>query len=435
MLDLGAVPILCNAGPVPLGGHQRRPVRKSFPVAEAMTAHRALPASADGLAPFASLAAASRGRLLPERPSATRTPFQRDRDRILHSTAFRRLAQKTQVFLPEENDDFRTRLTHTMEVAQIARTIARVLGLDEDLTEALALAHDLGHPPFGHTGEEALDACLGQDGGFDHNAQSLRIVVTLERRYPSFDGLNLSWETLEGLVKHNGPLADPGGATLPADVVEIAARLDLPLALQGGAEAQAAAVADDIAYNAHDVEDGLSAGLFAPEALDALPLLADIRRTIATQYPGLDPYRTHRELTRRTIGWFVEDVLATARARIDRLQPTSADAVRALRQPLIALSDAGLAVSLAIKAFLFAHMYRHPRIVRIREQAKTIVTDLVRHYLADPARLDRADPLPPPLDCRSSSPARRVADHIAGLTDRGAVREHRRLFSTTPDLR
>ncbi|MGE5778289.1 MAG: dGTP triphosphohydrolase, partial [Hyphomicrobiales bacterium] len=287
-------------------------------------------------APYASAPGRSRGRFYPESVSATRNAFRRDCDRIIHATAFRRLAHKTQVFVFHEGDHFRTRLTHTLEVTQIARSLARALGLDEDLAEALALAHDLGHPPFGHAGERALDRCLEACGGFDHNAQTLRVVTALERRYPAFDGLNLSWETLEGLVKHNGPLTLRDGSPvglyrergLPYAIVAHNKTQDLELWSFASAEAQLAAIADDIAYDAHDIDDGLRAGLFVLDDLAGVPLLRDILAEIRVQHPALDPSRLVHELGRRLITRMIEDVVAETAARLRALAPGSADDVR-----------------------------------------------------------------------------------------------------------
>lgn len=384
----------------------------------------------------------SRGRLVPEPVSPTRNEFQRDRDRIIHSTAFRRLKHKTQVFVSHEGDHFRTRLTHTIEVAQIARALARALGLDEDLAEALALAHDLGHTPFGHTGEDALDACMAGFGGFDHNAQTLRIVTRLERRYAGFDGLNLSWETLEGLVKHNGPLVGGDGkpteryaATgIPAAIVEYQSRQDLWLDSYASAEAQAAALADDIAYNAHDLDDGLRAGLFGLSDLRALPFLAGLLDEIERLHPGLEVHRATNELVRRVITRFVEDVIAESEARLAALGPTDADAIRRAGAPVVAFSGAIAAADREIKAFLYPNMYRHARIAPIRSDAAGVVRDLFARFTQNPAAMPPdwaagCDGLDPPRR------ARRIADYIAGMTDWYALDEHRRLFDATPTLR
>jgi dGTPase len=391
-------------------------------------------------APFAADPSASRGRSVPEPASPTRTPFQRDRDRIIHSTAFRRLKHKTQVFVYHEGDHFRTRLTHTIEVAQIARALARALRLDEDLAEALALAHDLGHTPFGHTGEDALDACLSAHGGFDHNAQSLRIVTYLERRYAEFDGLNLSWETLEGLVKHNGPLTDADGRPvghhaghrLPHALTAWPHWRTLELSTHAGPEAQCAAIADDIAYDAHDIDDGLRAGMVPLEGLRGLPLVGEFLASIDSRWPGLETPRVINELTRRLITAMVEDVIATASANIAEVRPRSFDDVRHAGRPLVTFSREMVAVDRAIKDFLFPNLYRHPDVVRVRAGADRIVRDLFARYLEEPTSM-------PDEWCGDATDAeglpRRIGDYIAGMTDRFAMQEHRRLFDDTPQLR
>ena len=393
-------------------------------------------------APYACNPWESRGRLHREPASPTRSEFQRDRDRVVHSSAFRRLKHKTQVFVFHEGDHYRTRLTHSIEVSQIARALARSLGLDEDLAEALALSHDLGHTPFGHTGEDALADCMAPFGGFDHNAQALRLVTRLERRYAAFDGLNLTWETLEGLVKHNGPLLrDDGGPApryaktgVPLAILDYAALQDLELSTFAGGEAQAAALSDDIAYNAHDIDDGLRAGLFAIDDLAEIAFLRDLLAEIDRRYLGLEPSRRIHELVRRVITRFVEDAVRESERLIAELAPDSAAAIRLAGRPVVAFSGAIAAADQAIKAFLHPRMYRHPRVVRVREQADVILRDLFRRFAADPgampqewrAGLERAD---------EPRVARRVADYIAGMTDNYAVDEHRRLFPTTPELR
>jgi dGTPase len=384
----------------------------------------------------------SRGRLIPEPASPTRTDFQRDRDRVIHSTAFRRLKHKTQVFVVHEGDHFRTRLTHSIEVAQIARALARSLALDEDLAEALALSHDFGHTPFGHTGEEALDAAMRPYGGFDHNAQTLRVVTRLEERYAEFDGLNLCWETLEGLVKHNGPLIGPDGAPtaryrdrgIPAAILEYQDRQDLELATHASAEAQAASVADDIAYDAHDIDDGLRAELFSLDDLASVPLLADLLSEIRTRHPLLDEGRTTHEVVRRVITTLVEDVIAEGRRHLSSGVYLTPDEIRGAGRTLIGFSERMAAAEREIKAFLFRNMYRHPHVMRVRTQATSVVSDLFSRLFAD------TDLLPP--DWRrglegagEDRRARRVADYIAGMTDTFALEEHRRLFDTTPELR
>jgi dGTPase len=393
-------------------------------------------------APYASDPQASRGRLIPEPSSPTRSEFQRDRDRVIHSAAFRRLKHKTQVFIYHEGDSFRTRLTHTIEVSQIARALARSLGLDEDLAEALALSHDLGHTPFGHTGEDALEACMAAFGGFDHNAQALRVVTRLEHRYAAFDGLNLTWETLEGLVKHNGPLLLLDGSPtaryrsrgVPRAILDYEQVQPLELATHAGPEAQAAALADDIAYNAHDIDDGLRAGILGVEELRAVPFLDDLLGEIDARYPGLEPTRRIHELTRRVITRHVEEVLVESERRLEQAAPETADAIRHLPSPVVSFSPLIAEADGAIKAFLFPKLYRHPRLLAVRQDAEAIVRDLFSRLFAEPALL--------PADWReglegAAEPklARRVADYIAGMTDRYAILEHRRLFATTPDLR
>ncbi|MGL4811126.1 MAG: deoxyguanosinetriphosphate triphosphohydrolase [Beijerinckiaceae bacterium] len=393
-------------------------------------------------APYASDPACTRGRLLPESGSPTRSDFQRDRDRIIHSSAFRRLAHKTQVFVHHEGDHFRTRLTHTIEVSQIARALSRTLRLDEDLAECLALAHDLGHTPFGHTGEDVLDALMRPHGGFDHNAQALRIVTRLERRYATHDGLNLTWETLEGLVKHNGPLLDGQGAPtaryaakgVPLAILEYNATHDLGLATYASLEAQVAALADDIAYNAHDIDDGLRAGLFDLADLRDVPFLRDLLDEIGRAHPGLERTRVIHELGRRVITRFVEDVGQESLHRLRAGSPASVDAVRQAAAPFIAFSPAFTEADRTIKGFLYPRMYRHERVMRIRKQADRVVEDLFRRLFAQPdlMPLDWSDGMGAASDARR---ARRVADYIAGMTDRYALAEHRRLFDDTPDLR
>src|SRR5271165_39368 len=391
-------------------------------------------------APYAADPAASRGRLHAEPPSATRSDFRRDCDRIIHSAAFRRLAYKTQVFVYREGDHYRNRLTHTLEVTQIARSLARALGLDEDLAEACALAHDLGHPPFGHAGESALDACLAAEGGFDHNAQTLAVVTRLERRYAGFDGLNLTWETLEGLAKHNGPLVDSGGRPagsaarrgVAREITEYSARQDLRLAEYPSAEAQAGAIADDIAYDAHDIDDGLRAAMFGIDDLRALPLLRDILTEIDARHPGLSGRRQIHELVRRLITRMIEDVIACSQARLAALDPAGCDDIRRAAAPVVAFSPAMAAADRAIKDFLFPRMYRHPRIMRIMGDAEAVVRALFERYQRDPEELPWRRQSPAPATPVS---ARQIADFIAGMTDRYALSEHMRLFDSTPELR
>jgi len=392
-------------------------------------------------AAFACDPAKSRGRLYEEPSSPTRSPFQRDRDRILHSNAFRRLKHKTQVFIHHEGDHFRTRLTHTLEVAQIARSIARPLGLDEDLCEAISLGHDLGHPPFGHAGERALDEALSHFGGFDHNAQSLRVVTMLERRYPLFDGLNLTWETLEGLVKHNGPLTDAAGTpvgayagqALPIAIRTYIDRHDLQLHRPASAEAQVAAIADDIAYDTHDIDDGLRAGLLSIADLEDTPLSGPILAEIGRDYPDLDHTRLVHELFRRQITKMIEDVIAETTRRFDTLAEPSLEAIRDRTSPVVAFSNEYVASEATLKRFLFENLYRCEDVMRPVKLAESIVADLYDALFEDPTllphewqiQIDRQDP--PAL-------ARHIADYIAGMTDRFALSEHRRLFDATPDL-
>ena len=391
---------------------------------------------------YAADPAQSRGRLHSEPVSPTRNAFRRDCDRIIHSAAFRRLAHKTQVFVYHEGDHYRTRLTHTLEVAQVARSLARALGLDEDLAEALALAHDLGHPPFGHAGERALDQCLSGFGGFDHNAQTLRIVTDLERRYAAFDGLNLSWETLEGLVKHNGPLVNREGVAvgrytrhgLPAPIIAYSKIQDLELWSYASAEAQAAALSDDIAYDAHDIDDGLRADLFTLEDIAAVPLVGTILGTIDAHYPDLDPARRVHELVRGLITRMIEDVIAETNRRVAMLKPRNAAEVREAPRPVVGFSPAMDKADREIKGFLYPRMYRHDRIARVMEDAERVVRDLFSHYVASPTDLPpgwnegvRVTDVP--------ARARRIADYIAGMTDRYALVEHAKYFKTTPELR
>ncbi|MGC2124930.1 MAG: deoxyguanosinetriphosphate triphosphohydrolase [Xanthobacteraceae bacterium] len=393
-------------------------------------------------APYACDPHLSRGRLHAEPASQSRSAFRRDCDRIIHATAFRRLKHKTQVFVFDEGDHYRTRLTHTLEVTQVARALARRLRLDEDLAEALALAHDLGHPPFGHAGERALDACLASCGGFDHNAQTLRIVTALERRYPNFDGLNLTWETLEGLVKHNGPLTDRAGAPLdryrehgvPETILNYSRLQDLQLWSFASAEAQIAAFADDIAYDAHDIDDGLRAELFQLDDIATVPLPGAIIGEIRAAYPGLDTHRLVHELIRRLIGLLIDDVVAETERRVEKLKPCTAEEVRLASAPLVGFSDGVRTGDAAIKAFLKPHMYRHPRVMRVMDEAAGVVRDLFAQYSARP------DDLPAEwqdgLAGLGEAPrARRIADFIAGMTDRYALAEHTRLFDSTPELR
>jgi len=384
----------------------------------------------------------SRGRLFDEPPSKTRSPFRRDCDRVIHSTAFRRLKYKTQVFVFHEGDHYRTRLTHSLEVAQIARALARQLGLDEDLTETLALAHDLGHPPFGHAGERALDACLKAHGGFDHNAQTLRVVTSLEHRYPEFDGLNLTWESLEGIVKHNGPLTERSGLAtgrycdrgIPVGISEYNRKYDLELWSFASLEAQVAAIADDIAYDAHDIDDGLRAGLFTVDDLKVMPLTAAMIAEIDRRYPALDRDRRGAELVRELISYLIGAVVSEARSRLLAAKPQSVDEVRSLGEVLIAF-PAGVAQAEAeIKSFLKIRMYRHERVMRVMGEAEQILFNLFARYQSNPGDLP-AEWLPPDAGDTETERARRIGNFIAGMTDRFALTEHQRLFDSTPDLR
>jgi dGTPase len=376
-------------------------------------------------APYATDPAASRGRFYPEGESATRTCYQRDRDRIIHSTAFRRLKAKTQVFVQDEGDYYRTRLTHSLEVAQIARSLARVLALDEDLAETVALAHDLGHTPFGHAGEEALSAATKDFGGFDHNAHALRLVTKLEHRYADFDGLNLTWETLEGLVKHNGPLT----GTLPGPIAGFDARWPLELASWPGLEAQVAALADDIAYANHDIDDGLRAGLFGVDDLIEAPLAGPFVRAVVERFGKLESGRLIGEIVRRLMSALIGDLLNETRRQIAGVAPASVAEVRKAGRALVAYS-APMAAELArLKQFLFVRMYRHARVMAPMERAKEVVTALFGAFRENPALLppDWAAGCGGPDDAATVSIVR---DYIAGMTDRFALAEYRRIFHT-----
>ena len=384
------------------------------------------------LKPYATQPDQSRGRRFKEAMSTFRSPFQRDRDRIIHSSAFRRLKHKTQVFIEHEGDYYRTRLTHSIEVAQVARTLAGALGLNTELAEAIALAHDLGHPPFGHTGEDALCDLMAPYGGFDHNAQALRIVTRLERHYADFDGLNLTWETLEGIAKHNGPVADAHGAPLKGDVlpyalVECNAGFDLELHGYASAEAQVAAIADDIAYNHHDLHDGLRSGLFTENDLMDLPITGPAFRQVDSLYPGLEPMRRRHEALRRVFGVMVEDVLLVAGTRLGPADLQSAQDIRDLNLTIIRFSDRLFRELKVIRHFLFTRMYRAPSVVEMRAQVTGVVRDLFPLFMDQPRHLPaewRRD-----VDAAESETglARIVADYVAGMTDRFAIQEHARL--------
>ena len=386
---------------------------------------------------YASQPRDCRGRRIDQPSGSERSPFQRDKDRIIHSSAFRRLKGKTQVFVAHEGDYYRTRLTHSLEVAQIARSIARVLGLDEDLAECLALAHDLGHPPFGHSGEEALQAVMAPYGGFDHNAQTLRIVEKLEGRYAEFDGLNLTWETLEGIAKHNGPLV-----TKPEDEDDLPWALKrlpewrrLELHTYAGPEAQVAALADDIAYNNHDLDDGLRAGLFTVADIQAeVPLVRDAFADVERRYPGIDEDRLIHEAVRDLIGIMVADVLSESRKRLERHKPQSADDVRGLSGPIIAFSDDFKAQEAPLRTFLHNHMYRHYKVNRMMGQASRVVKELFELFIEGP------NLLPTELYAQCEGPhqpktARIICDYIAAMTDQFAIAEHSKLFSVTGYLK
>ncbi|QHQ34262.1 deoxyguanosinetriphosphate triphosphohydrolase [Algicella marina] len=377
------------------------------------------------LAPYATRPEDSRGRLVAEPPSRHRSPFQRDRDRIIHSSAFRRLKHKTQVFVEHEGDYYRTRLTHSIEVAQVARTLAKALRLDEELTEAVALAHDLGHTPFGHTGEDALAEVMEPYGGFDHNAQALKIVTSLETHYADFEGLNLTWETLEGIAKHNGPVT----GDLPFALSEYDARHDLELSTHAGAEAQVAALADDIAYNNHDLDDGLRAGLFTVGEIAELPIIGPAYTAVDRAYPGLPARKRRYEGLRRVFGAMVEDVLQTSADALEDSGAQSAAGVRALGRPVICFSDGMFADLKHIRAFLFARMYRHPDVAEMRKRSDRIVRELFAAIMADVALMPD-DWQAAAEACEETGRARMVADYVAGMTDRFAIDLHARLFGT-----
>lgn len=393
-------------------------------------------------APYASRPEQSLGRLHGAGPSPTRSEYQRDRDRIIHSTAFRRLQHKTQVFLHHDGNHFRNRLTHTLEVSQMARSIARSLRLDEDLAEAIALSHDLGHTPFGHAGERALHQAMTAFGGFDHNIQAIRVVTRLENRYAEHDGLNLTWETLEGILKHNGPLINPDGTPrgryavegLPTGVDDIPAVADLRLASHASLEAQAAAVADDIAYNAHDIDDALRAGLITLADLVDVPLIGPIVREVAELYPDIAPKRQAHEVQRRLITRTIEDVIATSRDNIADAGVASVEDVRAAGFTLITFSQATAEGERGLKSFLFNRVYRHNTVMVPVRESEAVVTRLFARYMAGrdlPGRWGRAAAAAP----SELSLARIVADFIAGMTDPYALDEYARLFDARPEFR
>ena len=378
------------------------------------------------LAPFATRVQGSRGRFYPEEESATRTCYSRDRDRIIHSTAFRRLKHKTQVFVEHEGDYYRTRLTHSLEVAQLARSLARSLKVDEDLAETIALSHDLGHTPFGHAGEDALAAVTADIGGFDHNAHALRLVTKIEHRYADFDGLNLTWETLEGLVKHNGPIPLPA----PGPIAGFDRSWSLDLARWPGIEAQIAALADDIAYVNHDIDDGLRAKLFSVADLEGAPLAGPHVRVVTARYGDLELSRFIGEMIRTLMSALLDDLRAETGRRLEQAKPDSGAAVRALPNAVVALSDPMLAELKALKKFLFTHMYQHPKVMASMTRAQAVITDLFEAFVADPSLL------PPDwaLMCGQGSPGGVVRDYIAGMTDTYALAEYARVFRTKIEL-
>ena len=383
------------------------------------------------LAPFATVVAASRGRRFPEDISRTRTAFARDRDRIIHTSAFRRLKEKTQVFVAHEGDQFRTRLTHSLEVSQIARSLAAAMKLDADLAETIALAHDLGHPPFGHAGEDELEIQMQAFGGFDHNVQTFRVVTDLERRYPRFHGLNLTWETLEGIVKHNGPVTSKLALPSWKAIKDYDADYKLDLGGWASAEAQVAALADDIAYNNHDVDDGVEAGIFGLDDLNDVALIGPILAQTRAEWPGLDARLIRLEAVRRMIGAMVEDVIAETARNVERHNIRDPEDVRGMDRALVAFSPEMAADLGNLRLFLTERMYRHWRVNRTRSQARRILADMFQLFLAQP------DVLPPEWFARVTegdhlARARGVCDYIAGMTDRFAIEEHRRLFQLSP---
>jgi dGTPase len=368
----------------------------------------------------------SKGRLYPEAESATRTPFARDRDRVIHSTAFRRLKEKTQVFVAHEGDYYRTRLTHSLEVAQIARSIAKALGLDDDLAEAVALAHDLGHPPFGHAGEDVLHECMRDYGGFDHNVQTFRVVTELEIRYPTFPGLNLTWETVEGVIKHNGPVTGRLDKAAWAPVVAYDRRLDLRLSTWASAEAQVAALADDIAYNNHDVDDGLQAGILTIAELMEVPLIGPVLKAAWDDFPEMDERMLRLEAVRRMIGVMVNDVIVQTKTAAAAAKVETAEDVRMLGRKLVSFSPDVTEDLSRLSSFLYAKMYRNFRVNRSRSASKRMIAQLFDLFMTQP------DVLPAEWadagSVKGAARARIVCDYIAGMTDRFAIEEHRKLF-------
>ncbi len=410
-------------------GNEKAPSQVNISSAKAAPAGRLLgsvlpPPSV--LAPYATMVLGSRGRLHPETESATRTAYSRDRDRIIHSSAFRRLKHKTQVFVQHEGDYYRTRLTHSLEVAQLARSLARSLKVDEDLAEVVALSHDLGHTPFGHAGEDALSAVTADIGGFDHNAHALRLVTKLEHRYADFDGLNLTWETLEGLVKHNGPILPP----MPGPIASFDARWALDLGTWPGIEAQIAALADDIAYVNHDLDDGLRAGLFTIADLKDAPLAGAHVRAVMARYGELELSRFIGEMIRTLMSALLDDLRAETMRRLDAAKPQSAADVRGHSKALVALSPAMLEDLRALKAFLFTHMYKHPKVLASMTRAQAVVTDLFEAFAADPGLL----PQDWTRQCGPGLTGGVARDYIAGMTDTYALAEYERVFRTKIEL-
>ncbi|MCP4936600.1 MAG: deoxyguanosinetriphosphate triphosphohydrolase [bacterium] len=395
-----------------------------------------------GIAPYASYGEHSRGRLISEKLCPIRSPYARDRDRITHSNAFRRLNYKTQVFVYHEGDHFRSRLTHSLEVAQIARSLAYMLHFNEDLCEAISLAHDIGHTPFGHAGERALSRALDGFGGFNHNIQTLRTLTNLEKRYAQFDGLNLSWETLEGLIKHNGPLTDHQGGMIgkyaclqmPELLRWYELKFGFGLHLQAGPEGQVASIADDIAYNNHDIDDGLRAGLFELGDLQDVPFVWDLVTQIKSEFKGIENSRLVFELNRRLITMMLSDVCEETERRIDMINPLSSDAVREANKQMVAFSSEFILKLDQLRSFLYQRVYRHDRIMAIMNDAESVVEDLVNHYMRRP------QDMPNDWNCKGvrvniNQCAERVRDFIAGMTDRYAIDLHRSLFDVTPKLR
>jgi dGTPase len=394
----------------------------------------------DGKAVFAARCGESRGRLHAESPSKTRGDFERDRDRIIHSSAFRRLKFKTQVFVYHEGDHYRTRLSHSIEVAQVARSLARLLHCDEDLAETCALAHDLGHTPFAHVGEDALKECMEPYGGFDHNDQTLRVVTKLEKKYPNFDGLNLTWESLEGLVKHNGPVVKKGQKKkFEITLAELSKQMDLMLGTYASLEAQAAGIADDIAYNSHDLDDGLQAELFGVKEIEQVDWVGEIVRQKRKEHPGIEGYCLAQETVREVMGTYITDVLAETRRRILDLNPKTPDDIRHARDMTVGMSDRMKKNDRTLRDFLWAHFYRHHEVSRVRRKVFAVVQDLfsvfMEHRRCLPIELlKQVEAVPKGWD-KKTWHARTVADYIASMTDRLALLEHKDLFDAYQVMR